>query len=84
LATCFATNGERVGLATHLAMKGMSVADISEVMGHSPSTITRWLERDGQHSEQLYEQLFKGLTIGHIQVDELVSRVRRWAKRAWG
>lgn len=77
------TSSERVGLATHLAMKGMSVADISEVMGHSPTTITRWVERDGQHSERLHEQRFKGLTIVHIQVDELVSRVRRWAKRAW-
>jgi len=64
-------------------MKGLSMADISEVMGHSPSTITRWLERDGQHSEKLHEQLFKGLFVVHIQVDELVTRVRRWTKRAW-
>jgi hypothetical protein len=35
------TASERVGLATHLAMKGMSVADISEVTGHSPETIRR-------------------------------------------
>jgi IS1 family transposase/transposase-like protein len=77
------TTSERVALATHLAMKGMSIADISEVLGHSPSTITRWLERDGQHSEKLHEHHFKGLTIVHVQVDELVTRVRRWAKRAW-
>jgi len=77
------TAKERVTLATHLAMKGMSIADISEVMGHSPSTIARWLERDGQHSERLHERLFKGLTIMHIQVDELVTRVRCWAKRTW-
>ena len=73
-----------MALATHLAMKGMSIADISEVMGHSPTTIARWLERDGQHSERRHEQRFKAVTIVHIQVDELVSRVRRWAKRAWG
>ncbi len=77
------TASERVGLATHLAMKGMSVADISEVMGHSPDTIGRWLERDGAHSEKLHEQFFKGLVVVHIQVDELVAKVRRWAKRAW-
>jgi hypothetical protein len=53
------------------------------VMGHRPSTITRWLARDGQHRERLHERLFKELTIVHIQVDELVNRVRRWAKRAW-
>jgi transposase-like protein/IS1 family transposase len=77
------TSSERVALATHLAMKGMSVADISEVMGHSPETIRRWLARDGAHSEKLHERLFKGLVVVHIQVDELVTRVRRWAKRAW-
>jgi IS1 family transposase len=77
------TSRERVALATHLAMKGMSIADISEVMGHSPTTIARWLERDGQHSERLHEQLFKNLVVVHIQWDELVTRVRRWAKRAW-
>jgi transposase-like protein len=77
------TASERVGLATHLAMKGLSVADISEVMGHSPETVTRWLERDGAHSEKLHEHFFKGLVVVHIQLDELVAKVRRWAKRAW-
>ncbi len=77
------TASERVGLATHLAMKGMSVADISEVMGHSPDTIGRWLERDDAHSEKLHKHFFKGLVVVHIQVDELVTKVRRWAKRAW-
>jgi hypothetical protein len=31
----------------------------------------------------LHEQLFKELSIVHIQVDELYTRVRRWAKRVW-
>jgi IS1 family transposase len=77
------TASERVTMATHLAMKGVSVATISEVMGHSPETIRRWLERDGAHSEQLHEQLFKELRVVHIQLDELVGKVRRWAKRVW-
>jgi transposase-like protein/IS1 family transposase len=77
------TAKERVALATHLAMKGLSIADISEVMGHSPSTIARWLERDGEHSEKLYAAYFKELKVVRIQLDELVTKVRRWAKRAW-
>ena len=77
------TSKEQVRMATHLAMKGMSITAISEVMGHSPSTIARWLERDGEHSEKLHEQLFKDLFVVHIQLDELVTKVRRWAKRAW-
>jgi transposase-like protein/IS1 family transposase len=77
------TASDRVKLAVHLAMKGMNIADISEVTGHSESTITRWLERSGAHSERLHEQRFRHLVLRHIQLDELFARVRRWAKRVW-
>ncbi len=77
------TASERVALATHLAMKGMSVADISEVLGHSEETVTRWLMRGGRHSERLHEGLFKNLVVVHIQLDELVSKVRRGGQRLW-
>jgi IS1 family transposase len=77
------TASERVALATHLAMKGMSVADISEVLGHSEETVTRWLERSGRHSERLHERLFKQLVVVHIQVDELVTKVRQEGQRVW-
>ena len=77
------TASERVALATHLAMKGMSVADISEVLGHSEETVTRWLARSGQHSERLHETIFKHLMVVHIQLDELVTKVRRAGHRVW-
>jgi len=77
------TASERVALATHLAMKGMSIADISEVLGHSEATVTRWLERSGHHSERLHESLFRNLVVAHIQLDELVSKVRRGGQRLW-
>jgi transposase-like protein len=77
------TASERVALATHLAMKGLSIADISEVLGHSEETVTRWLVRSGQHSEQLHESLFKNLVVAHIQLDELVGKVRRGGQRLW-
>jgi transposase-like protein/IS1 family transposase len=77
------TTSERVALATHLAMKGMSVADISEVLGHSEETVTRWLARSGQHSEGLHERLLRNLVVVHIQLDELVGKVRRGGQRLW-
>ena len=75
------TASERVTMATHLAMKGMSITDISEVMGHSEETVTRWLERSGIHSEKLQEREFKNLVVQHIQLDELVNKVRRLGQR---
>jgi transposase-like protein len=45
---CTVENGERrVKLATHMAMIGVSMAGISEVMGHSEETVRRWLVRSG-------------------------------------
>ncbi|NLF78106.1 MAG: hypothetical protein GX573_20630 [Chloroflexi bacterium] len=47
------TGSERVKLATHLAMKGMDIAAISEVMGHSEETVRQWLV----HSDRLHERV---------------------------
>jgi IS1 family transposase len=77
------TSSERVKFAAHLAMKGLSIAAISEVLGHSETTVARWLDRGGVHSERLHERDFKGLRCGHIQLDELVGKVRRWGRRVW-
>lgn len=77
------TSSERVKLATHLAMKGNNIADISEVLGHSETMVARWLDRSGVQSERLHERDFVGLRCGHIQLDELVGKVRRWGRRVW-
>ncbi len=77
------TASERVALATHLAMKGMSIADISEVLGHSEETVTRWLTRSGWHRERLHDSRFRNLVVIHIQLDELVTKVRRGGQRLW-
>jgi hypothetical protein len=77
------TASAEVKLAVHMAMKGMNIASISEILEHSESTITRWLERSGHHSGRLHDQWFSNLVVRHIQLDELFSRVRRWAKRVW-
>jgi hypothetical protein len=77
------TTSAQVKLAVHLAMKGMNIADISEILGHSEQTITRWLERAGLHSHRLHDRRFRNLVLRHIQFDELVTKVRRWAKRTW-
>jgi IS1 family transposase len=77
------TASEQVRMAVHLAMKGMSIADISEVMGHRSETVTRWRARSGQHSEQLHKHTFQHLVVQHVQLDELVNKVRRLGRRVW-
>ncbi len=54
------------------------------IFGHHHTTITRWIERSGRHSERLHERLFhRALTIGHLQLDELVTKVKQDAGRIW-
>jgi IS1 family transposase len=71
------TSSERVAMAMHLSAKGLDDAAISEVMGHSQKTIARWLVRSGRHSERLHKATLKDLILNHIQLDELVGKVRR-------
>jgi IS1 family transposase/transposase-like protein len=77
------TPSQKVSLALHMHMKGVAAADISELLETSESTIQRWLDRGGQHSERLHARLFKNLSLQHIQLDELVTKVRKRAKRVW-
>jgi IS1 family transposase len=77
------TGSERVKLATQLAMKGMDIVAISEVMGHSEATVRRWLLRSGLHSERLHERVLRNLAVAHIQLDELVNKVRHLGRRVW-
>ena len=77
------TPSQTVSLALHMHMKGMAIADISEVLEIPASTLQRWLDRGGQQSQRLHHQFFKNLSLKHIQLDELVTKVRKRAKRVW-
>jgi transposase-like protein len=64
--------------------EGVDISAAGRIFGHHHTTITRWLERCGRHSERLHERLFqRALTIGHLQLDELVTKVKRDAERIW-
>jgi IS1 family transposase/transposase-like protein len=77
------TSSEAVALALHLIAKGVSVADVSEVLGYRESTLRGWVERAGKHSERLHRHAFKPMIVRHLQLDELVGKVRRMMKRVW-
>jgi hypothetical protein len=62
------TASERVKLAVHMAMKSMNIASISEILGYSEQTITRWLERAGLHSSRLHDRWFRNMVLRHIQL----------------
>ena len=64
--------------------EGVDISAAGRIFGHHHTTITRWIERSGRHSERFHERLFyRALTIGHLQLDELVTKVKQDAERIW-
>ena len=64
--------------------EGVDISAAVRIFGHHHTTISRWLARGGWHSQHLHERLFfRMLVIGHLQLDELVSKVKVEAQRVW-
>ena len=74
----------RVALVMSALSEGLDQAAATRVFGHHASTIQRWVARSGQHGERLQARvMFRVLEEGHVQLDELVTRVRNEAERVW-
>jgi IS1 family transposase len=63
--------------------EGLSVAAAVRVFGHSEGTITTWLTRGGEHSAILHDRWIQHLTLPHLQLDELRTRLRDRAHILW-
>jgi hypothetical protein len=53
------------------------------VFGHHHATITTWLRRAGMHSATLHERFCQNLTLAHLQLDELRTRLRSRVRALW-
>jgi len=74
----------RVAMVMTALSEGVDVSAATRIFGHHHTTISRWLERGGLHSGRLPERLFfRAVEVGHLQLDELVTRVKRDAERVW-
>jgi IS1 family transposase/transposase-like protein len=77
------TSPERVAEVMTALGEGVDVAAASRIFGHHPTTIRRWLERGAEHGQRLHQHTLRNLLVGHIQFDELVTRMRSQAERVW-
>ena len=78
------TSLHRVAMVMTALSEGVDISAASRIFGHHHTTISRWLERTGQHSARLQERVFfQAIQTGHIQLDELVTKVKRNAKKLW-
>lgn len=77
------TPAQRVGEVLTALAEGLDLAAAERVFGHRHATITTWLVRAGEHSATLHDRWFRNLTLPHLQLDELRTRLRNRAHGLW-
>ncbi|MBK8905321.1 MAG: transposase [Anaerolineaceae bacterium] len=74
----------RIAMVMTAMSEGVDISAARHIFGHHQTTITHWIERCGRHSERLHERLFhRALTNGHLQLDELVTKVKQDTECIW-
>ena len=61
--------------------RGSSQADVAEHHKHTPRTVRRWLKRVAVQSLRIHDRFFRNLTLGNVQLDELVGNIKGTASR---
>jgi hypothetical protein len=77
------TPPSRVAEAMTACAEGVDVSAAHRIFGHDERTRSDWWKKDGRPAERLQEQLLHDLHCGHLQLDELVTRVRSSLDRVW-
>lgn len=77
------TPSSRVAEVLTALCEGLDAAASGRVFGYSEATIMRWLTRAGAHSATLHDCWFRHLTLPHLQLDELRTRLRNRAEVLW-
>ncbi len=54
-----------------MAIKGMSIQAIADVLEVQPATVSNWLFRAAKQCEKVNEDLMKDLNISKVEMDEL-------------
>jgi hypothetical protein len=77
------TPSQRVALVLSALAEGLDLSAAERVFGIRHATITNWLRRAGAHAQCLHERSFRKLTLPHLQLDELRTRLRSHTQVLW-
>ena len=61
--------------------EGVDAAAASRIFAHDERTIRRWLQRTANHAERLHNRLIQNMVCRHLQLDELVTKIRGLKER---
>jgi len=71
------TDEDKVKMALKMAMRGMSVLGIAEILEIKPSTASTWVSRAGMHCEKVNEVVLKSVETPKVEMDELWTFVEK-------
>jgi IS1 family transposase/transposase-like protein len=77
------TPSHRVALVLSALAEGLDLSAAERVFGIRHATITHWLVRAGAHAQSLHVRSFCQLTLSHLQLDELRTRLRSHTQVLW-
>ena len=77
------TPSQRVALVLSALAEGLDLSAAERVFGIRHCTIMSWLLRAGAHAQCLHERSFHMLTLPHLQLDELRTRLRSHTQILW-
>jgi len=60
-----------IQLALKMAMKGMSIEAVADILEIQPVTVSNWLFRAAKQCEFVNEELMKDLNVSKVEMDEL-------------
>ena len=66
-----------------MAIKGMSLRSISEILNVKLDTVRGWLTKAAEHSEEVNKVLLKDLKVSKVELDELWTFVKKKQYREW-
>ena len=77
------TKVKRVEMVLWFLAEGVNYAVLMRYTGHKDATMARWLERVARHSRGWHDELFRGLVLKLVQLDELHAKVRDSEQAKW-
>jgi IS1 family transposase len=63
--------------------EGVDLAACERIFGYRKATMASWLSRAGEHSRTLHQHFLVNLTLPHLQLDEIRTRLRRRTQILW-
>ncbi len=77
------TAAHEVARVMTASSEGVDVAAASRIFAQDERTVRRWLARAAHYAERLHARLLRNLVCRHLQLDELVTKLRGVKERVW-